>query len=191
MHMKLTFLIIGFIFLVNFTKADSVTVVNYLGKEYIVDINKKSSDKNEVFEVWFRLNSNSSTIGDFHVADLSAKIDSYKYYVDYVCRGKKIYDDSKTLLGCSSTVGSVFCAVGTVATDGALAFVCTTTWNYTLETGLEDCLKGTIDILAKYLSLQNEWNALSLLVSMSEPDLQEAISKAIDYMCEDVKEKKQ
>ena len=61
------------------------------------------------------------------------------------------------------------------------------TWNYTLEKGAADCFEGIADIVAKDLSMQNEWLALGLIANLKEHDLKDAISKTLDIMCKDVK----
>ncbi len=66
------------------------------------------------------------------------------------------YDGSRTILGCLTTVGSAFCAVGTAVTEGALAFVCATVWVYAIDRGAADCLNGALDAVAAHLGKDKE-----------------------------------
>jgi hypothetical protein len=171
----------------SFVIAQSITNVSFNGKTYYVDLAKEVQGSNTNFQIWFRTNQNASSVDDIKMAELSANTNDIAAYKTRVCRNKEIFDAGQTIIGCSSIIGSAFCAAATVATDGTLAFVCEATWNYTLSKGAADCFKGIADIVAKNLGKQNEWIALNLVVQLSEPDLAEAISKAIDMMCDDVK----
>lgn len=170
--------------------AEIVTSVKYNGITYYVDVIKKSSGGVTQAEVWFRVSNNASSNDDLKITELKANTQKLSDYTDLLCRGKSIVDAGKTILGCTSLVGSVFCAAGAVASDGALAFVCETTWNYTVTYGAADCLEGAADAIATYLGKQQEWKILGTAAQLANPQILEAISNAIDFMCEDVKNKK-
>jgi hypothetical protein len=85
----------------------------------------------------------------------------------------------------------VFCAVGTAATDGALATVCTATWDYALDKGAADCIEGVTDAFITSLGKGYEWEVLGTAAGVADPQLSEAIKHAINLMCENVKNNSQ
>jgi hypothetical protein len=127
--MKKVFLMcLFFQLLYYFSKAEIISNVKYKGKTYYVDVLKANSESVAKVEVWLRISNVASSTGDFKVFELSGNTKTLASYTDLVCRGKTVLDAGKTILGCASVVGSVFCAAATVASDGALAVVCETTW---------------------------------------------------------------
>ncbi|WP_018615938.1 hypothetical protein [Segetibacter koreensis] len=178
------------LYVIHPTYGEIVATVTYNGKPYFLDVQNKSSENNVRVEIWFRENRNASSIGDLKITELKANTDDMKHFIDLSCRAKKDFDENKGLLGCLATVGSVFCAAGTAATEGALAFVCETTWTYAIDKGAADCLKLASESVAKFSSKEKEWKSLALIAQIPDVELSEAISSAIDYMCEDVVQKK-
>ncbi|MBO9635978.1 MAG: hypothetical protein J7578_22940 [Chitinophagaceae bacterium] len=172
------------------SKAEIISNVKYNGKTYYVDVLKTTTGNVAKVELWLRISNIATSVGDLKVFELSGKTKSLAEYTDLVCRGKTVMDAGKTILGCASVVGSVFCAAATIASDGALAFVCETTWNFAIDYGAAACLEGSADAIATYLGKQKEWKLLGTAAQLTDPKLIEAISSAIDFMCEDVKKKK-
>ena len=171
------------------TNAEIIASVKFNGKSYYVDVLDPSSKSILKAEVWFRLSNNASSTEDIKIFEIKANIKLLSDYASLVCRSKNILDGGKTILGCTSVIGSVFCAVGSVTTDGALAFVCESTWKYAVEYGAADCLEGVADAIAAYLGKQKEWKLLGAGAQLTDPKLLEAISTAIDFMCEDIENK--
>jgi len=168
-------------------QAAVITTANYKNKTYHVDVISKSKTGEVSAEIWFRVAKTGISTQDILVAQLGGSTKKLKEYANLVCRQKEIIDNGKVILGCTSVIGSSFCAVGAVATDGAMAFVCASTWKYAGEKGAADCVEGIADAIAGYLRKQNEWKTVSTGASLQELKLGEAISKSIDYMCEDLK----
>jgi len=171
--------------------AEIIGSVTYNSKNYFVDVIKSSASDQTKVEIWFRTANNASSLDDLKITELKAYTKKLSEYVDLVCRGKEIWDAGKTIAGCTSVVGSAFCAVGTVATDGALAVVCETVWVYTEDKGAADCLEGMADALAKFVGKDKEWKLLGTAAQLTEPELAKAISTAVDMMCGDIKNKKE
>lgn len=168
-------------------QAAVISTVNYKSKTYHVDVISKAKSGEVSAEIWFRVAKTGTSNQDILIAQLTGTTKKLKEYANLACRQKEIFENGKLILGCTSVIGSSFCAVGAVATDGALAFVCASTWKYATEKGAADCVEGVADAVASYLKKQNEWKVIATGANLQDLKFGEAISKSIDYMCEDLK----
>ena len=179
--------VLWLIFAASTVNAAVIATVKYKNKNYHVDVVNKSTTREAAAEIWFRVAASGSSSQDILVARLSGTAKKLKEYADLACRQKAIYDGGKVVVGCTSVIGSSFCAVGTVATEGAMAFVCAATWKYAGEKGAADCVEGIADAIAAYLKREAEWKVIATGANLQELKVGEAVSKAIDHMCEDLK----
>lgn len=164
-------------------------VVNFNGRDFYVDLtNTINEEINST--IWFRINELASSIDDVNVAAIHIFNTTVSDMRNIVCRIQKPLDytaATQTLLGCLAVVGSVACGAAAVATDGAVAIMCETTWNYTIDGGAADCLKGVSGYVAGQLGQGDAWMAITTIAGLQDPNVTELITNAVDLMCEDVK----
>ena len=162
--------------------AKVVTTTKYQGKTYHVDV--LTSGLNA--EIWFRISPNACSAGDFKVTTVNGRQATLKT-ARLACSGKKLYDDTKTVVGCSATVASGICGAATVATEGAAAFMCESVWTYTATRGLADCVSGVKDAIAGYLISDVNWSSFQAGKNLGAAKYKGAVSSAIDAMCASIK----
>lgn len=181
--MKNLFLLLMVLFSIATTaSAKVVTTTKYQGKTYHVDVVVMGMTA----DIWFRVSANACSQGDFKVANVNARQATLKA-ARLACTGKTIYDNSKTVIGCTATVASGICAAATVATDGAAALVCESAWVYTANRGLADCVSGVKDTIASYLMGNANWSSFQAGKNLGAGNYKGAINSAIDAMCASIK----
>lgn len=163
-----------------------VTLNNMNYYLYIVD--HSNTDQIQV-ELLLRQSNNASSIGDLKMALIKGKKQDFKEFLQTSCKFKTYYDNAKTVVGCLNLIGSAFCAVSTIPTEGATAFICTSIWEYTGNGGAADCIKGASQAVAQKLGEDYMWSALVTGLGLKNPQLIDAISKSIDFMCDSLNEK--
>jgi hypothetical protein len=106
-----------------------------------------------------------------------------------ICRAKRYYDNGKTVVGCTTTVGSFICAAGAVSSSGATVVVCNGIIVYTTDKGFADCIDGVSSAIASALGNGKEWSEIRAQVGASSGQFITVIDKAIDVACADLKKK--
>jgi hypothetical protein len=178
---KITLTFLTFLLTFTLVKAYVVGTVTYESKKYYVDVRVEGYSAN----IWLVQNKNMCTVGDMNVLKLIASNPNYKAAKAKVCRAKSIYDDGKTIAGCTATAMSGVCLAATVASDGATAGFCIATWTYTAKRGLADCVKGVSSKIGNYLGV-SKWSQLAIKAGLTTLKWNDVISTAIDNACEDV-----
>jgi hypothetical protein len=179
-----SFLLVWSIIIAQSSYAEIVNTTNYKGKKYYVDVIRDGANA----FVYFRINQNSCSNGDIKVLWLKMQTSTLKKTAKFFCKAKEVYDNGKTIAGCTAVGFSAGCAIATVATDGAAAVYCEAIWAATVKSGaLKQCLSGTADAIASNLIGSQEWNTIQLTTNLSSNKMKEATLKAIDIMCNEIK----
>ena len=164
--------------------AEIVTWTYFNGRPYWVDVQPSSNTA----QVWFRVRplSGSYTPGDFPVMRVRASATSYKSAVRTACHVWQAYDDTKTVIGCASTIGSAACIVATPASGGTAALVCGAVVTYTASKGLTDCIFGVSGRVAEYLGAKPAFRAAAYTAKVGTGNLVGGMEQAIGLACDDV-----
>lgn len=173
---------------VNITTYSNNVVVNYQGKQYYITVDSKNINDTIQTEVWLRKSLDASSLDDIYLFRISGFSGGFDEWRAAICKSKDFVDNGETVLGCLSIVGSAFCTISVIGTDGATAFICETTWQYTFDKGAADCLVGVTDIIAKEIGKENEWDIFKKLWQLKSTDLQGILSETLDYMCQEMKQ---
>lgn len=153
------------------------------GKTYYLDITTGGATA----QIWLRVSPNACSIGDIKVMNLSASKTTLGRVKKDLCYVKNIYDNGRTVAGCSAVGIAGGCAVAAVATDGAAAAFCAVafepTLNYAYKRGAADCIDGLSDYIAGVLVGDRNWAAFETGASISEKQWKDAINSGIDTVC--------
>ena len=163
--------------------AQTVRQVWYNGRTYYVNVLTCGQSAT----VWFRVRANACSSGDIKVATMQATTKSRSSVLQTICRYKGYYDTGKGVVGCVSTVGAGVCIYATAQSGTALGAVCYTTIVYGLNKGLADCLDLASTGIAEYLGYGQAWAGVRTTVYISGGQWSQAIDKAIDMACYDVR----
>ncbi len=135
------------------------------------------------YEVWARRELQMSSNGDVLIASIQMDTErSIETVKETICRGKKIYDGGKLLLGCASTVGTGICAA-TGGGGGAGVAVCYVTINYAASTGFVDCLSGMAGLVGNALGEEN-WD-VAMENALGQYRISTLVEQTIDEACND------
>jgi hypothetical protein len=129
----------------------------------------------------------STGFTDVRVATMQASTRRRVDALQLICRGKYYYDAGKGIAGCASVVGAGVCAYGTAQTAGTLLAVCSVTISYGVSKGAVDCLDWVSSSVADRLGYGREWAATATVVHIGSGQWSQAIDKAIDVACSDVR----
>ena len=110
---------------------------------------------------------------------------AFKTASSKICRAKKVYDDTKTIAGCLSTLASGACVTAAIPTGGAAAAFWSATLVYTVNAGLAHCIDGVSDKIANYLEA-GPWTRFALKAQIMNKKWSAVIDTAIDNACKDV-----
>lgn len=161
-------------------KLTSQTQVTLEGKKYFVDVRTSNGKA----DIWFTEKSKSSSLGDKLIFTMVVMNTTFGDATKRFCNAKKVIDGGKTVLGCLSVVGAAGCAMATVATDGAAAVLCTSTWAYAESKGIKDCVLGISDIIAEQLKKDPQWITFKGAANLTDKNYEDVIDNTIDALCE-------
>ena len=134
-------------------------------------------------EIWLRKNPNACSIGDKKLGTINVGFQNSDQVKHLICRSKRIFDDGKTILGCTATLGTGVCVV-TGGGAGVGTAACAIVTLYTVNTGFVDCISGLSGEIGKLTGQQGVSETLQ--ITMNQASLAGLVSSAIDAACEDV-----
>lgn len=182
MRYKTCLLIFTVLSFTSASNAKVITTVLLNQKTYYVDVYVNNTNA----VIWLRTARNMSSMDDINALTLNVR-DVIEGTTAGICRAKELYDNGKTIVGCTATIGTAVCMITPVGETGIGTVACITTINYTVAKGLSDCIDGISGQIARFLGYQKEWNDFALARDISGADLVKIIDHAITKACDDVR----
>lgn len=143
------------------TKCIGTTNLNM--KRYYVDVTGFGTYRS----VWFRVQKDMCSAGDIRIMDIKVSKTNQQEVAQMICRGKKMLDAGKTILGCGSVVATGICGISSVPTLGGAAAVCFVAIVYMVDKGVADCINGVSGPIASFLGFEKEWAAIGFQTGVS------------------------
>jgi len=154
---------------------------SYLGTTYFVNILVGNSAKTTIY---FSKVDNACTQGDEAITLIPSIQNFASATMQAGCGFYKKWDGLTKVSGCLSVISSVFCGLVTIPTEGAAALFCTSIWDYAIDTGAADCLKGVAGAIANELGTDASWTAFATTLAIHNREYKDILTNMLDLFCD-------
>jgi hypothetical protein len=153
------------------------------GNRYFITLEKYNGKS----EVWARHQLLMSHFLDEKIMTIQTQTIQKEEAMNLICRNKRVFDTGKTIVGCTSIIGSGVCVVSGGGA-GIGVPVCSAIVMHTASGGLVDCVSGLTSVISRHFGKTDFGYAVEQ--SAGAVSWTSLVSVAIDAACVDWKANK-